>query len=402
MQEADVIVVGAGISGMSFAHYCARSGLETLVLEKGRSAGGCLQSHRYEDGFWFELGAHTCYNSYRELLGIIEARLGLDRLMERERLPFRLLAGGEIRSIIKELSIWRLFLSALRLPAAVKAGHSVAEYYGRIVGARNYERVFGPLLSAVPSQRADGFPADMLFKRRTRRKDIARSFTLRGGLQSVVDAVAEDPHVTLRLSSEVTTVERIERGVRICLDGGETLEARHLVMAVPPPVGVELLREAAPALAAAFGRIGSVTVRSVGVVVRKEAVIVERVAGIIPVDGDFFSAVSRDVVPHPELRAFTFHFGHTISEEEGIRTAVKVLGVERTQVVDVVSREVVLPSPAVGHDEIVREIERACRQTPFFVTGNYFGGLAIEDCVIRSKEEARRLRAAVGRSRPAS
>lgn len=402
MREADVIVVGAGVSGMSFAHHCAKSGLDTLVLEKGGSAGGCLQSHRYDDGFWFELGAHTCYNSYRELLSIIEDRLGLDHVMERERLPFRLLVGGELTSIGRELSIWRLLLSALRLPVAVKAGHSVAEYYGRIVGARNYERVFGPLLSAVPSQRADAFPADMLFKRRTRRRDIARSFTLRGGLQSVVDAVAEDPHVTLRLGSQVTAVEGTERGVRIRLDGEEALEARHVVMAVPPPVGAQLLREAAPALASALGRIRSVTVRSVGVVVRKDATTVERVAGIVPVDGEFFSAVSRDVVGHPELRAFTFHLGPAVSEEEGIRTAIKVLGVDRPQLVDVVCREVVLPSPCVGHEEIVSEIDRATAQSPFLVTGNYFGGLAIEDCVIRSKQEASRLSAAMGQSRQVS
>lgn len=402
MGDADVIIVGAGISGMSFAHHCAKSGLDVLVLEKGRTGGGCLQSHRYENGFWFELGAHTCYNSYRELLAIIEDRLGLDHLMGREKLPFRLLAGGEVRSIVEELSIWRLLLSALRLPTALKAGHSVSEYYGRIVGARNYERVFGPLLSAVPSQRADAFPADMLFKRRTRRKDVPRSFTLRGGLQSVVDAIAEDPQVTLRLSSEVVAVERTERGVRVRVDGGETLEARHLVVAVPPPVGGELLCEAAPAIAAALGRIASVTVRSVGVVVRKEALTVERVAGIIPVEGDFFSAVSRDVVSHPELRAFTFHLPPGVSEEEGVRTATAVLGIERPQVVDVVGSEVVLPSPCVGHEEIVSEIERACSQTPFFITGNYFGGLAIEDCAIRAKQEAGRLLAAMGRSRPAS
>jgi protoporphyrinogen oxidase len=401
MREADVIVVGAGISGVSFAHYCAKNGLETLVLEKGGTAGGCLQSHRYDDGFWFELGAHTCYNSYGELLSIVEDRLGPDHLIERERLPFRLLVGGVIKSIFSEISIWRLLVSAPRLLTALKAGHSVSEYYGRIVGAHNYERVFGPLLSAVPSQRADAFPADMLFKRRTRRRDVPRSFTLQGGLQTVVDAVAEDSHVTVRLRSEVTAVERLERGVRIRLDGGETLVARHLVMAVPPPVGVELLREAAPALASALGRIGSVKVRSVGIVVRKEAVTIERVAGIIPVDGNFFSAVSRDVVPHPELRAFTFHLGPAASEEEGIRTAIAVLGVERPQVVDVVGRDVVLPSPVLGHGEIVREIDRACAQTPFFVTGNYFGGLAIEDCVIRSRQEASRLSAAVGRTQPA-
>ncbi len=34
MQQYDMIVLGAGISGLSMAHYCQQHGLNTLVLEK--------------------------------------------------------------------------------------------------------------------------------------------------------------------------------------------------------------------------------------------------------------------------------------------------------------------------------------------------------------------------------
>jgi len=39
----------------------------------------------------------------------------------------------------------------------------------------------------------------------------------------------------------------------------------------------------------------------------------------------------------------------------------------------------------------VQAIDRGLAGARVFVTGNYFGGLAIEDCVLRSRGEADRL-----------
>ena len=75
MDKQDIIIIGAGISGLSLAHYCAKEGLKTLVIEKTERVGGTFHSHRFggEAGdFWLELGAHTGYNSYGNFLGILE------------------------------------------------------------------------------------------------------------------------------------------------------------------------------------------------------------------------------------------------------------------------------------------------------------------------------------------
>ena len=72
LKRYDIIVVGGGISGLSLAHYASKAGLKTLLLEKAPEAGGCLRTMRQVDDFWLELGAHTCYNSYGNLIGVIE------------------------------------------------------------------------------------------------------------------------------------------------------------------------------------------------------------------------------------------------------------------------------------------------------------------------------------------
>ena len=70
MERTDVIVVGGGVSGLAFAWHAARSGRSVRVLEGGERPGGCLDTRRAPPGYWYELGAHTCYNSYEALLEI--------------------------------------------------------------------------------------------------------------------------------------------------------------------------------------------------------------------------------------------------------------------------------------------------------------------------------------------
>src|SRR5512145_2659622 len=84
MERPDVIVLGGGVSGLSYAFKAAKAGRKVLVVEReaGR-VGGCMHSHRLADGFWFEMGAHTTYNSYGGLLEMAEATGLVGKLMER-------------------------------------------------------------------------------------------------------------------------------------------------------------------------------------------------------------------------------------------------------------------------------------------------------------------------------
>src|SRR5690242_12295054 len=70
MATADVIVVGGGISGLAFAWKAGQAGRKVQVLERDGRIGGRLYSHRRPDGYWFEMGAHSVYNSYGAFLDI--------------------------------------------------------------------------------------------------------------------------------------------------------------------------------------------------------------------------------------------------------------------------------------------------------------------------------------------
>ncbi len=65
------------------------------------------------------------------------------------------------------------------------------------MGSANFDRVIGPAMTAVISQKADDFPAEMLFKKRPRRKDVIKSFTLSSGLQTIADTIAIQKNIEI-------------------------------------------------------------------------------------------------------------------------------------------------------------------------------------------------------------
>ena len=386
-------MVGGGISGLSFAYRAAAAGGETLILDSALRMGGCLDTRDGDGDFWIEVGAHTAYNSYGGFLQLIEGCGLTSELTPRHKVPFKLLANGELRSILEELSLVRAMLSAPRILFTKKEGKTVEQYYSTLVGSKNYQRVLGPFLAAVPSQSADAFPATMLFKKRPRRKDVLRSFTLARGLGSIAEAVCARPKVSAQTGVRVTRIAQTDAGFSVTTDAGDELTAATVAVALPASVAAEILRDGFPALADQLARIAMSPIQSVGVIVDKSKVAIEPVAGIVPGDVILFSAVTRDTVPDDRYRGFTFHFKQGTKRDERLQRIADVLGVSRDDLRHVTEKQVELPSPKLGHEDITGAIDKLIVGTRLAITGNYFAGLAIEDCVERSNAEATRVAA---------
>jgi UDP-galactopyranose mutase len=403
MESRDVVVVGGGISGLAFAWHAARAGRKVLVLEAGERAGGCLDSRRTASGYWYELGAHTCYNSYAGLLEIIEG-VGLrDRITPRgkARKRFAFLREGALDMLGPISVLWRLdkrelLRNAPRGLFAPKEGATTAGWYGGVVGKRNYSRILAPFLSAVPSQGVDAFPvagAGSLFKKRERRKDVVKSFTLDGGLGAVIEAVAAQPGIEVVRGAVVREVRRSVTGFEARLVDGRSFEAPTLSVAVPPAMASALLRADFPELSAELARVKMAATDSMGVVVRRDRLKLPEMAFLVPADDIFWSAVTRDPVPDPERRAFAFHFKTGKTDQEKRTRISQILGVPPSDFEEVTQRMTLLPSPVLGHDRVVAELDRMLAGQRLALTGNYFEGLAIEDCVLRSRSEWTRVAA---------
>jgi oxygen-dependent protoporphyrinogen oxidase len=268
--------------------------------------------------------------------------------------------------------------------------------FSKLLGARNFAETLSPFLAAVPSQSADDFPAagpGSLFKKRPRRKDIVRSFGLEGGLSTLVEALARHPNLTVRLSCPAESLERLPDTTRVMVKG-EAFDAAYVALAVPPDRAATFARKAFPELAAALERVATTDVETLGVSLPIERTWMPPCAFVVPVDDLFFSMVTRDPFPHPSRRGFAFHFRPGVPYEDKLQRMADVLKIERSELgttFPVTAQFARLPSPRVGHDAIVAAIDQALVGTPLAVTGNFFQGLAIEDCIQRSLAEVARL-----------
>jgi protoporphyrinogen oxidase len=388
----DLIVIGGGVSGLVLAHRAAAAGRSVLLLEKSPQLGGCLDSRELAPGFWLEMGAHTAYNSYGALLDILAARGGLQRLTPRAKLGYRFLDGGRLQNPLSRLDLWLL---ARSLPAAFsrsKDGTTLAGYYGAIAGQRNYERVLAPAFAAVLSQPADDFPAAWLFRRKPRRSDAPRSYTWPGGLQGIAETMAQGAPFDLRRDAEAIAVERSPEGYRVLLADGGRFECAALALATPHDVAAALLRDAAPEIARRLAAIPVAGCESVGVALPATACRLPPVAGLIGAGADFYSAVSRDTVPHPELRGFTFHFRPQRRDRSGkLELIARVLGCHPGDFVAVQEKANRLPAVGLSHLDSIGEIDRLLAGSRLALAGNTWNGLSIGDCADRAAREAQRL-----------
>lgn len=396
MMQNDVVVVGGGISGLSLAYYCVKAGLKTTLLEKNDTTGGSFSSHQYNANgkkFWLELGAHTCYSSYQNLLDIVEESGITNTIIPREKVPFSLYIDGKVKSIVSQINIPELLFAAPNLFKLKKTGESVKSYYSRIVGEKNYKDVISHFFNAVPSQPTDDFPADMMFKSREKRKDMLKNYTFNHGLQSVAKVIAATNGLNIFTSRDVHSIEYVDGRYIIRADDDGAYSAKTLVLATPSAVSSSLLRDINPDIATHLGQLRAAEVDSIGVIVKKEHISLKPVAALISPNDIFYSVVSRDTVSDDNFRGFTFHFKPGLDDKTKRARITDVLGVSMSKIEHTESRINTVPTLRLGHHQWLERMDTMLTgKKNLLLTGNYFGGMAIEDCVSRSKSEFARLK----------
>lgn len=389
----DCIIIGGGISGISFAHNLSRKNENILVLEENARVGGQINTHTSasESSFWTELGAHTCYNSYLDLLSIVEEIDAKDRIQTLEKCSYVLFADGKIKSPAAKIAYLPLMLNGSKIFFAKKDGKTVKEYFQPIVGKKNYERLFSKLFQAVLSQNADDYPAEIFLKRRKeRREDIVRKYSFKKGLSYFIDSVVEKDNLNIRTGTKVENIEFKDDLYTVSTNKG-IFAAKRIALAIDPQSASKLIHKIEPEVAKTFESIGLFQSDSVNIIVNKADISLQNLAGIIPLENEFLSVVSRDVATHPELRGFTFHFlTNDKSNEERLSIIARVIGITPEKIKEITYTSHALPALRKQHINIIEDVDKARKSKNIYLLGNYYYGLSLEDCVHRSKDESLR------------
>lgn len=395
-QTYDCIIIGGGISGISFAHKLSRLGKTILILEKELQPGGQIQTHTtaaYPD-FWVEMGAHTCYNSYTHLLSLIIESGLQDRIIPLYKCPYVLSTEKGIKGMFSQISCLPLMIRGLKIFFSSKSGKSVKEYFRPILGKKNYDKLFSKMFRAVICQQADDYPAQFFLKKRKDRfNEMPRKFSFNGGISSMINGIIALDKLPVLTSTEVTGISFNDNTYQIRTSGGQLYEARNIVLATNPQVAAQILKNIAPDISSLFKTIPLSYSDTLNVIIEKEKLDLKSVAGIISTTDEFMSAVSRDVSGHPSLRSFSFHFQKDQKkQEEQLAIACRVLNIRKKDLLSHTFTNHVLPSPHKEHASFANQIEAIRKNDHMFFLGNYYYGLSLEDCVHRSNDEFKRYR----------
>lgn len=143
--EADVLILGAGISGLALAERLKDSGLKTLVLEKESAPGG-LSRTAAAGGFLFDLGGHRLYFSKDEVRAWTENLLK-GRVLLRPKRRSAVFTGGRLLGYPPTffnslLYAAPLLLSKARGSGAVRRPATLKDWLEARLGTRVHDRYF--------------------------------------------------------------------------------------------------------------------------------------------------------------------------------------------------------------------------------------------------------------------
>lgn len=265
--DKTVVVVGAGIAGLTAAHYLKQAGLRPLVLEAGSWVGGRMSSEQVR-GFILDRGSYT-FPQFHVNLRAFLADYGLSDALQltsgdtstflagtehrikigsvRDFLKYRLLSAREKRALIK------LYLQARALGKALNLVNPTARSFAledQTVAGFLLERYGKGLLEKVgypiTSETFLGLPetnSRLAFLATLDNLAHFRIFAFNQGMGQLPQRMAEA--LDIRLDTPVTAVSRVNpTGAWQVESGGaraETLSADGVVFAAPPPVAARVM-----------------------------------------------------------------------------------------------------------------------------------------------------------------
>ena len=250
-RDAEVIVVGGGLAGLSAAWELQRRGHSALVLERGTRLGGRIRTERWRDAR-IELGVHFFTGGYRRLLRVMRelemtselvdvehgSRLALrrgDRWHELDARSARGIVSLRAYGVRDHVALARALLPALvpPWPDLGDAGDVERQERGTIADALPAavaDTAFTPALELLvgypPADQSYALLAALLPPR-------GRLRTLRGGMEGLVRALGR--RCDARCDASVEGVEGGRHGVVVHAreaGGGVTYEASAAILAV--------------------------------------------------------------------------------------------------------------------------------------------------------------------------
>jgi len=439
MSDAQVTVVGGGISGLACAYRLRQLGLAVTLLEAHDRVGGLVGSVE-RDGFLFDFGPQS-FQGTDALLGLI-GELGLEGELLRAdpAAPRFVLLHGQLRevpmspqavltsSLLGAGTRLKILAEAFRRTQPPEEDESIASFVRRKFGQEILEYLVAPFVSGVYagdpeklSLRA-AFPSIDEWERRygsvlrgamkSRPKNRTRPPPLcsfRRGMRTLAEAFARNLGDSVKTSSRVVAIRLPERGVggeyhlRVVRAAREAdISSAAIVLAVPADVAAQLIGPLSSVLSHALSGIAYAPVavvaagyygKQIGHPLRGFGFLVPRREKLHTLGTVWNSSLFVGRAGEGRRTLTSFAGGATNAQmvsrtDDEIAQIVqdenaRVLQIAGPPIASAVWRYArALPQYNLGHGRVVGQIRARAREIRgLFLTGNYLEGPSLGKCV---------------------
>tara|TARA_B100000676_G_C18090841_1_gene859552 strand:- start:7183 stop:8475 length:1293 start_codon:yes stop_codon:yes gene_type:complete len=263
----DVAVLGAGVAGLTAA-YRLRD-LDVIVIDADSHVGGRTLSQQFDDGSWANFAAQYVSNDKLKVFELAD-ELDLDLIPSGFHSDSSRVAGND--DLKRALAPWLEKLNdemARPRPADAAeldgltvaewlegAPDSVHDYFelwcGQLLFASNMETSLHGLMLVWGDQRVTPFTTEQV--PRSNRGEVV----FKGGTNTFTRALAKASGATIETETLVIAVEESEGLCRVVVEGpsgDRTIEARHVISALPGTVARDVIRHLPPAKVKALSRV---------------------------------------------------------------------------------------------------------------------------------------------------
>ncbi len=455
-ESHQVIILGAGITGLTVAHHLNRNGMDVKVLEKEDHTGGTMTTV-HKDGWVIERGPNSGLETTPLLQELFNEVGIMDKLLYANSYSDKryILRKGRLNPIpmgpasFISTRLWsasgklRIFIEPF-IGRANKE-ESIAEFVDRRLGKEILDYAINPFVAGVfagdPSKLSVRAAFPKLYaleekygglikgtfmgarerkKRKEKAKDRSRQFSFTGGMQDLPDAIAAGLGNRIRCNVKILSVKKNPNTagrkyiIETSSDNIQThYESDYIIFAIPSYAASGLLKDLDNSISMQLNSIYYPPVAEVFLGYQTEQVGYK-------LDGFGF------LVPEKEKRKIlgtiwssTIFNGRSPEGHEGFTTFVggsrqpemaalpddellstvrgeleELMNVHGDPVISFINRwERAIPQYQLGHLEIIKQIEEFENRYPGLILGgNYRGGISVSDCIISAKGISERVK----------
>lgn len=443
LSSKKIVVLGAGISGLTTAYLLYKKGADVVVLEKKKEAGGSMESVR-ENGCLFDRGPNSALETTPLIAQLVEELNLKDQLLYASK-------EANKRYILRNNNLYPLPMSPLafiktklfstgaklRLLAEPFIGRSedgyyqsIAEFVERRLGREFLDYAINPFVAGVYAGNPEELSVKSAFpklyaleekyggliigtiksakerkKRAEQSKQSAKMFSFKDGMQALPNAIAGVLGDRVRYGCEVKEILKNESGYNVVFEHNgdeEIIGCQSVISAVPAYRAAEIFSKWDADLVKHLNDIYYPPVLVLYMIYNKKDIghQLDGFGFLIPAKekksflGALWSSIIFSGRTDDDKAAFTLFVGGSrdanllkTEKERVIKTVRKEfeeLMTIKAQPVFISSRywDKAIPQYNIGYIEHEKYFEQFEQEHPgIILSGNYRGGISVGDCI---------------------